>query len=127
MHTQLTTKSKYVTVTQHGGGLPYVYQQGNPELAGEVRYDTSQRCLKIFDGNTWHFIPPYNNADVSLSPEADKLLDWAKQKQQEELELEQQAKDNPTIADLLKQKADIEEKIKIVKILIKDNNGSEPA
>ena len=33
-------------------------------------------------------------------------------------------KDNPAIADLLKQKADIDEKIKIVEILIRDHNGT---
>jgi hypothetical protein len=123
MHTQLTTKSKYVFVSQPSGGLPYVYQQGNPELAGEVRFDTSQRCLKIFDGITWHFIPPYNNADVSLTPEAEQLLDWAKRKMVEEQALEQQAKDYPAVRDLLKQRSDIDEKLKIVEILIRDHNG----
>lgn len=118
MHTQLTTKSKYVTVTQQGNGLPNVYQQGNPELAGEVRYDTSQRCLKIFDGNTWHFIAPYNYADVSLSVEADQLLNWVKRKQQEELELEQQAKDNPAVQDLLNQIKEKQDQLKMIQALI---------
>ena len=41
----------------------------------------------------------------------------------EEIQIEK-LKDNPAIADLLKQKADIDEKIKIVEILIRDHNGT---
>jgi hypothetical protein len=53
-------------------------------------------------------------------------MNWASKKMAEEKAIEK-LKDNPTFADLLKQKADIEEKIQIVKILLKDNNGSDPA
>ena len=51
------------------------------------------------------------------------LLEWARKKRDEEQKIEK-LKDNPAIADLLKQKADIDEKIKIVEILIRDHNGT---
>lgn len=120
MHTQLTTKSKYVLVSQSSNGLPHMYQQGNPELAGEVRYDIPQRCLKIFDGSTWHLISPYNNAEVSLTLEADQLLDWAKRKMIEEQALEQQAKDYPAVRDLLNRIEEKQNQLKMVQSLIQD-------
>jgi hypothetical protein len=93
----------------------------NPS-AGMVRYNTD--TLEVYDGYRWISIS--QDASVDFHPNIRQVLAWATNKMTEEQAIEK-LKDNPAIADLLKQKADIEEKIEIVHILIKDHNGSDPA
>ena len=93
----------------------------NPS-AGMVRFNANH--FEVYDGYSWLSLE--QTATVDLSHDNREVLEWAAKKKAEESAIEQ-LKDNPTIADLLKQKADIEEKIKIVQILIKDHNGSDPA
>jgi hypothetical protein len=93
----------------------------NPS-AGMVRYNMNH--FEVYDGYSW--ISFAQDATVDLTYDTREVLEWASKKMAEEKAIEK-LKDNPTVADLLKQKADIEKKIQIVKILIKDNNGSDPA
>jgi len=87
--------------------------------AGMVRYNDYN--IEVYDGRTW--IQMSNTVTMSLDYNTLELLDWARKKRDEEIQIEK-LKDNPAIADLLKQKADIDEKIKIVEILIRDHNGT---
>ena len=87
--------------------------------AGMVRYNINH--LEVYDGYYWLAIS--SPAEVSLSYDAMDVIKWASKKIKEEAAMEK-LKDNPAIADLLKQKADIEEKIKMVEILLRDNNGT---
>jgi hypothetical protein len=90
--------------------------------AGMVRYNGMN--MEVYDGAGWLNIS--TTANIILNYDTREVLDWASKKMAEEAAIEK-LKDNPTVADLLKQKADIEEKIQIVKILIGNNNGSDPA
>jgi hypothetical protein len=97
--------------------LPYI-NMSSPS-AGMIRYNGMN--MEVYDGATWVQIS--NTADISLGYDTKELLLWARIKRDEEQKIEK-LKDNPAIADLLKQKADIDEKIKIVEILIRDHNGT---
>ena len=95
---------KYVHVT---GGYPTApsmnYNTQNRQTsiqsaAGDVRYNSTVQGLEIFDGYTWmSWNPSY--ASVGLSPEAEELLDWAKEKRKKELEESSEFKNY--IGDLL--------------------------
>jgi hypothetical protein len=87
--------------------------------AGMVRYNGMN--MEVYDGAGWLNIS--TTANISLNADTSGLLEWARKKRNEEQKIEK-LKDNPAIADLLKQKADIDEKIKIVEILIRDHNGT---
>lgn len=92
-------------------------------ITGALRYNDRTNNIEVYDGYTWiQIIRDYN---VQLSLEAEDILAWARSKMREEQELETLAEDNPTIRDLLKQQHDIEEKIKVVKILIKEKDKVE--
>jgi len=99
---------------------PTTISMSNPS-AGMVRFNMNH--FEVYDGYSW--ISVAQDATIDLSYDARQVLEWALKKMKEEQAIEK-LKDNPTIADLLKQKADIEEKLKIVEILIKDTNGSDP-
>jgi len=87
---------------------------------GDVRFNTNAQTLEVYDGNRWVELQT-SHASVGLTPDAEIALDWATKKRNEELALEQKAKDNPAIADLLEQRKTIDEKIKVIEILTRDN------
>ena len=111
---------RYIVVN---GGMPVTtYINNNPGSlgAGNVRWNTNSQNLEVYDGFTWIQVSTNNHASVGLTPEAELLLDWAKEKRNQEMQMEALAKSNPTIADLVEQKKNLDHKIKMVQILIKE-------
>ncbi len=111
---------RYVMVN---GGFPattYINTSSGYMNVGDVRFNTNAQSLEVYDGNRWVELNT-SHANVGLTPDAEIAIDWAIKKQREDMALEQKAKDNPAIADLLKQRNTIDEKIKVIEILTKDN------
>ena len=111
---------RYVMVQ---GGFPattYINTSSGFMNVGDVRYNTQMQRLEVYDGNMWIELNT-SHASVGLTPDAELAIDWAKQKLNGELALEQKAKDNPAIADLLNQRKKIDEQIQVIEILTKDN------
>ena len=105
------------------GGMPattYINTSSGYMNVGDVRYNTSIQRLEVYDGNMWIELNT-SHASVGLTPDAENAIDWAIRKQREDADLESLAKTHPTIADLLNQKKDIEDKIKMVQTLVKNN------
>ena len=112
-------QGRYIMVN---GGFPattYINTSSGYMNVGDVRFNTSMQMLEVYDGNRWVEINT-SHASVGLTPDAEMALDWAKQKLNEELALEQKAKNNPAIADLLNKKKEIEDQIKMVEILTRE-------
>lgn len=110
---------RYVMVQ---GGFPattYINTSSGFMNVGDVRFNTNMQRLEVYDGNMWVELNT-SHASVGLTPDAELAIDWAKQKLNEELALERKAKDNPAIADLLRQRNTIDEQIKVIEILTKD-------
>ena len=113
-------QGRYIMVS---GGFPattYINASSGYMNVGDVRYNTNMQRLEVYDGNMWVEINT-SHASVGLTPDAEIALDWAIRKRNEEMMLEIKAKDNPAIADLLEQRKTIDEKIKVIEILTKDN------
>lgn len=92
------------------GGTPattYITSGSGYMNVGDLRFNTNTQNLEVYDGQIWRELNT-SHASVGLTPDA-------------EMALEQKAKDNPAIADLLKQRNTIDEKIKVIEILTKDN------
>ena len=101
------------------GGFPattYINTSSGYMNVGDVRFNTNMQRLEVYDGNMWIELNT-SHASIGLTPDAESALDWAIKKRQEDIELERLAKSDPTIADLINQKKDIESKIEVVKIL----------
>jgi hypothetical protein len=110
---------RYVMVQ---GGFPattYINTSSGYMNVGDVRFNTSMQMLEVYDGNRWVEMNT-SHASVGLTPDAESALDWALRKMREDLELEYLAKSNPTIADLINQKKELDDKIKMVQTLIKE-------
>jgi hypothetical protein len=108
---------RYLTVSTSGGST-YVNNYNGAQGVGNVRYNTSNQNMEVYDGSTWITLQP-GFSTVSMTPEAESLLDWAREKKIEEEHTKSLAQSNPTIADLVEQKKKIDEQISIVKTLIK--------
>ena len=105
------------------GGMPattYMNTSSGYMSVGDVRYNSMMQRLEVYDGQMWLELNT-SHASIGLTPEAEMALDWATTKRNEELSLEYKAKNNPAIADLLKQRKTIDEQIKMIEILTKDN------
>jgi hypothetical protein len=75
--------------------------------------------LEVYDGQIWIEIST-GHASVGLTPDAERALDWANRKIAEEVELDRLAASNATIADLVNQKKELDDKIKMVQTLMKE-------
>ena len=104
------------------GGMPahtYINSSSGYMNVGDVRYNVQMQRLEVYDGQMWLEINT-GHASVGLTPDAEMALDWATKKLKEELEITALAKSNTTIADLINQKKELDDKIKMVQILMKE-------
>ena len=107
------------------GGMPattYMNISSGLMNVGDVRYNTQMQRFEVYDGQMWMELNT-SHASVGLTPDAERALDWAIRKQREDADLESLAKSNPAIADLLNQKKELEDKITMVKTLVRNNEN----
>jgi hypothetical protein len=112
----LASIGKYTVVSAGNTSVPYVNQNVSNPMQGMIRVWGTD--MQVFDGTNW-LVMNTSYASVGLTTEAESLLEWARQKRQEELELVALAETNPTIKDLLNTIKQKQEQIDIVKTLIK--------
>jgi hypothetical protein len=74
--------------------MPYI-NMNNPS-AGIVRYNGVSQSMEVYDGNTWIQLGQYG--DAQLDGRSRSAIDWVHKKIQQELELEELMKQNPTVA-----------------------------
>ncbi len=77
---------RYMQVT---GGSTSTYVNGYSGLqgVGNMRYNTTNQNMEVFDGSNWITLN-MGYASVGLTGEAESLLDWARQKRDEEFKLQ---------------------------------------
>ena len=114
--------SGHVTVSNTNQQLPLI----NPTYsgAGMVKWDSGAQGLAVSDGMTWHSIPN-NTVQVDLDSITKKTIEWAHKKMQEELELEELAKTNSAVNDLVNQIKEKQNQLKMVKALLKKDHSSD--
>ena len=117
----ISATGKYLQVSG-GGSSTYINNFSGAQGIGNMRYNTSNQNMEVFDGNNWISIN-MSYASVGLTPDAESLLDWARKKRDEENEREHLAKSNPAIKDLVDQIIEKEEQLKMIMTLIKSPGG----
>lgn len=112
--------SPFLTVSGGNPGSTYIgnYSTNAPGV-GNMRYNPNNQNIEVFDGSTWIILSAHH-AYVSLTPDAVSLLEWARKKRDEELELARLSESSPVIKDLITQVKEKQEQIKIVQTLIKE-------
>jgi hypothetical protein len=111
---------RYVQIS---GGTASTYVNGNSgsQGVGNMRYNTSSQRMEVFDGNGWVQIN-LGSASVGLNGEAESLLDWAREKRNEELAWESLAKDNQAVKIALDNLENAKQQLKITATLARDTS-----
>ena len=112
------SSSPFLTVSGGNPGSTYI-GNFNGTGVGNMRYNPNSQNIEVYDGSTWIILSAHH-ATINLSDEAVGLLQWARQKRDEELEIEKLVLTNSTIKDLVMQIKDKQEQIKVVQTLIKE-------
>jgi hypothetical protein len=84
---------RYITVTGGSPSNPYI--SPGSQSAGMMRYNTNMNNVEVYDGQVWKEISSF--ASISMTPEAETLLDWARKKRDEEWQMQSLAKDHPAV------------------------------
>jgi hypothetical protein len=115
----INSTSPSITAYVSSPATPYINNSGGQGV-GNVRFNTTNQCMEVYDGYSWIQLTS-SVASVGLTPEVELLIDWARLKKHEEENINTLARNNPAIADLLNQRKTIDEQIKVIEILTKDN------
>lgn len=73
----------------------------NGAMAGQLRMNTVGQNVEVYDGTTWHVMS--HPASVSLSPESENIMNWARQKMAEENQLKAKMEKYPTLKSAYEQ------------------------
>ncbi len=95
MINNVMASGRYVQVS---GGTSSTYVNGYSGLqgVGNMRYNTSNQHMEVFDGNNWVMLN-MGSVSVGLNGEAESLLDWAREKRMEELKWKELAEKNQAV------------------------------
>lgn len=104
----VNSQSPHLQVRMSGGGA--YYNTSNP-MAGMVRYYNND--FQVYDGSSWLNIT--GSADISLSSDAESVINWAKIKMTEEMRLKELMEKHPGLKDAY-------EKFEIMKILVTEED-----
>jgi len=110
------TSGKYIQVIG-GSASTYVTAQAGSQGVGNLRFNTSQQRLEVYDGLTWlELNTPH--ASVGLNGAAEEAIDWVQRQMAEEKRLAALAKEHPAVADALAAVDKAKEQVKIVAALV---------
>jgi CRISPR/Cas system CSM-associated protein Csm4 (group 5 of RAMP superfamily) len=113
----ITPVGQYIIVSNNMSST-YINGYSGLQGVGNMRYNTSSQNMEVFDGNNWVMLS-MSIPSIGLNGDAESLLDWAKKKRDEELELEKMANENLAIKDLVNQIKSKQDQLKMVQTLIK--------
>ena len=91
----INPSGRYIQV-QGGATSNYINNYSGAQGVGNVRFNTTNQNMEVFDGNTWQTLQ-MGYASVGLNSEAESLLDWAQQERNKQFKREQLIKDNPAL------------------------------
>ena len=109
---------RYMNVTG-GNASTYVNGYSGAQGIGNMRYNTSNQQMEVFDGNSWITIN-MDHASIGLNSEAESLLDWARKKRDEEQEWYKLASSNEAVRIALEQLEQAKTRVELTTILARD-------
>ena len=113
----ISSSGKYINVIGESVAN-YINNYSGAQGVGNIRFNTVNQSMEVYDGNGWILLQ-MGHVNVGLNAEAELLLDWAKKKRDEEIEIDLLAAANPTVKNLLEQIKEKEDQIQMVMTLIK--------
>ena len=107
----LDQSGRYTVVSAGNSIVPYVNQNMDNPIQGMIRI--SGNDMQVFVGNSW-IVMNTSYATVGLTGEAESLLDWARQKRDEERMMASRAEKSVAVADALATYQQAQEQLMVV-------------
>jgi hypothetical protein len=79
-----------------GSASTYVNNYSGAQGVGNLRFNTSNQNLEVYDGNNWMYLN-MPDTTVGLNDDAESLLDWVRSKRDQELTVAALATDHPAV------------------------------
>ena len=114
----ITQSGRYLTGS-NGNASTYVNSYSGQQGVGNMRYNTSNQNMEVFDGNSWVMLN-MAHASVGLNGEAESLLDWAREKRNEELAWQSLAEKNQAVKIALENLEQAKQQLNITAKLARD-------
>ena len=86
--------SSCIDVVSGSPTTPYIPPGG--QSAGMLRYNTSGATIEVYDGSVWKELSS-QPVFIDLNIETKTILNWAKQKMEDEATLEKLAREHPAV------------------------------
>jgi len=114
----LSPQGKYMYVNG-GGASNYINNYSGAQGVGNLRFNTTNQNMEVWDGTTWQILS-MSYATVGLNSEAESLLDWAKQKREEEMAWKELAEKNQAVKIALEKVEQAKQQLNITAKLARD-------
>lgn len=117
------TGGQGITVTNSPLQWPY-FQHNNNSVAGTIKYDGQTQNFLVYDGVSWQTLHA-SFPLVELSPDVHELLQWAKQKRDQEYKIKDIIRKYPMLEDAKQQLDKAKEQFDILAIMLENKaNGT---
>jgi len=110
-----------VTVSGGNTSLPYVNQNPNNPMTGMIRINGTD--MEVFNGSSWQVLST-SYATVTLDPEAQDLLSWARAQRTMQLNRLTLAQNNPAMLKALEAIKRAEENFELLEQFVKYDKES---
>lgn len=90
----INSSGRFVTVS--GGQPSSTYISPGASGAGMLRYNANMSAIEVNDGNSWQQLTT-SYATVELTPEAESLLEWAREQRSKQQARKYAAENNPAL------------------------------
>jgi hypothetical protein len=112
------------TMVSNGNSSTYVNAYGGAQGVGNVRFNTTNQNLEVFDGSSWVMLN-MSFASVGLTGEAESLLDWAREERAARQKAENMALTNVTVADALNRVREAEQQLIVIAALCEQQENNQ--
>jgi hypothetical protein len=117
MINSFTQASKYITAYMGSNNDPY-FSMSAPS-AGMLRFNGDTRNMEVYDGNSWRTMSG-TSASVSMNPDAEKAIEWALKRIEQEKQWYELASNNEAVRIALDQLEQAKIKLELTAILARD-------
>lgn len=107
-----------LVVNGGNNSLPYVSINNNNPIQGMIRLNGSD--MQVFDGTSWLTLSS-SYATIELNGDAQSLLQWAREKRDQELEYKRLAEEHPAVQNAIDAIKRAEEQLELIVNLSKDH------
>jgi len=114
----ITPIGRYITVSG-GNSSTYVNGYSGAQGVGNMRFNTSTQNMEVFDGSSWITLN-MDYASVGLNSDAESLLDWAREKRNEEMKWYSLASSNEAVRIALEQLEQAKTRLELTAILSRE-------